>query len=420
MNDSFSVIRIFLFPINHFSRKDVKQNMNVKVFILALSTVAVGLVELIIGGILPTIADDLNITLSSAGQLITIFALIYAVSGPVLLVLTSKIERKKLYLLSLFVFFIGNIMTYFSPNFTFMMIARIITAMSTALIVVLSLTIAAKVVAPEHRAKALGLIYMGISSSLVMGVPLGILISDKFGWRVIFLGIAILSIGSFVLISIFLERLSGENTVPLSQQLKAVSSLKIGSAHLATMFMLAGHYTLYAYFTPFLETELQLNSSWISICYLLFGIAAVSGGAFGGSLSDSIGAQKSIIVVIVSFAVVLFILPFTTFSLIVFIPIMMIWAALSWSLAPPQQSYLIQTDPATSDIQQSFNNSALQVGISIGSGFGGIVLSQTGTVAHTSWFGGVLIVVSLGCAVFSLTRKTTARENNNTTIAFQK
>ncbi|MGM0847248.1 MAG: MFS transporter [Bacillota bacterium] len=385
--------------------------MNFKVFILALSTVAVGLVELIVGGILPTIAEDFNISLSSAGQLITVFALIYAVAGPGLLVLTSKIERKKLYLISLFVFFIGNIMTYFSPNFTFMMVARVLTAMSTALIVVLSLTIVAKIVTPAHRAKALGLIYMGISSSLVMGVPLGILISDTFGWRVIFLGIAILSIGSFILISIFLERVPGENTVPLSQQLKAVASAKIGSAHLATVFMLAGHYTLYAYFTPFLEAEMNLNSGWISICYLLFGIAAVSGGAFGGILSDSIGAQKSIILVISAFAISLFILPFSTFSLIVFIPVMMVWAALSWSLAPPQQTYLINTDPATSDIQQSFNNSAIQVGISLGSGFGGIVLNQTGTVTHTAWFGAAIVIISLLCAVFSLTRTSINREN---------
>jgi len=388
--------------------------MNFKVFILALSTVAVGLVELIIGGILPAVADDLHVSHASAGQLITAFALTYAIAGPILLVLTSKIERKKLYLVSLFIFIIGNIFMFFSPNYTIAMLSRIMTAVTTGLIVALSLTLATRVVEPAQQARALGLIYMGISSALVLGIPLGILISDLFGWRIIFLGIAGLGLGSMILIALFLDRMPGEKTVPLSVQIKAITSAKIGSAHLATVFMLAAHYTIYAYFTPFLETKLNLTSNWVSICYLIFGIAAVLGGAFGGTLSDKIGAQKSIIFVLSSFAVILVVLPFSAFSLIIFIPIMMIWAMLSWSLAPPQQSYLIQTDPATSDIQQSFNNSSIQVGIAIGSAIGGVALNFTGNVSSNAWFGAVIAIIALLCAIYSISRPAFRRENTST------
>lgn len=389
--------------------------MDFRVFILAASTITVGLVELIVGGILPIIADDLDVTIGTAGQLITVFALVYAIAGPVLLSLTAKVERKKLYLITLSVFFVGNIMTYFSPTFSFLMIARIITSMSAALVIVLSLTITARIVDAPRRAKALGYIYMGISSSLVLGVPLGIIITDSFGWRTVFLGIAILSIGSFILIAVFLEKIPTGEVQPLSAQIKALGNKKIVFAHLATMFMLAGHYTVYAYFTPFLETNLQLSQYWISICYFLFGMAAVGGGAFGGELANRIGSTKSILIILGAFAIILFVLPYSTFSFPVFIVVMMIWGALSWSLAPPQQDYIIQTDPISSDIHQSFNNSALQLGIALGSGIGGAVLGHTGSVTSTATIGSAVVVIAFIFAVISLSMspRTASRPQTN-------
>jgi len=376
--------------------------VNFRVYILATATVIVGLVELIVGGILPVIATDLNISIGSAGQLITVFALVYAISGPVLLSLTAKVERKKLYLISLFVFFIGNILTYFSTDFSYVMIARVITAMSASLVIVLSLTLAAKSVQPAYQGKAIGVISMGISSSLVLGVPLGILVTNWFDWRTLFLGIALLTIIPFTLITIYIERIWVENVEPLSGQLKALGNIKIIGAHLAVVFMLAGHYTFYAYFTPFLESTLDLSGYWISVFYFLFGIAAVFGGGIGGSLADHIGATKSMLIFIGSFAIVLFVLPYTTFFIPLFIIVMMIWGALSWSNSPATQSYLIQTDPVNSDIHQSLHNSAIQIGIALGSAVGGIVVEHQSSVGLTAPVGGGIVVIAFICAVVSI------------------
>lgn len=383
----------------------MKVKMNPKVWILAAAAVTVGLVELIVGGVLPKIAKDLDVSIATAGQLITVFALVYAVTGPILLSVTSKVERKKLMLITLGIFCLGNLMTFLSPNFTLVMVARVLTAMSASLVIVLALTITRRIVVPELRARALGIIFMGVSSALVLGVPIGIVIADWIGWRSLFLAIAFLSLVSMQFIFLFLEKLPGEKQLPLITQVKALGNVKIAAAHLATMFTLAGHYTLYAYFAPFLETTMELNEYWISVCYFLFGIAAVSGGAFGGALADKFGSTKSILFIISSFAVALFILPYTTFYMPLFLVVMMLWGALSWALAPPQQNYIIESDPITSDVHQSFNNSALQVGIAIGSLVGGVVIAQGLAVTATATVGALLVVFALLCAAFSLTRE---------------
>lgn len=378
---------------------------------MAASTFAVGLVELIVGGILPNIAEGLEISLGKAGQLITVFALAYAISAPLLLSLTAKVERKKLYLMALSVFTVGNIITFFSTDFTLVIIARIITAMSTALVVVLSLTIAAKLVDPSHRAKALGLVFVGISSSLVLGVPIGIFMTETLGWRSTFLGIAVLSAISIVLNAFLLEKMPVDKVTPLKAQFKAILHPKVFSGHLISLFMLAGHYMFYAYFTPYLIQTFDSSPKAISIFYLLIGLASVCGNWVGGWLSDRIGS-KSIVLVTVLFALVLFAIPFTTGFMPLFVVMTILWGGLSWALTPALQNYLIQTAPETSDIQQSINTSALQVGISVGSALGGTVVSLSHDVSHLASFGSILVVFAIFSALFSL-RHAPLKQNNS-------
>ncbi len=383
--------------------------MNIKVLVLTIAAFTVGLVELIIGGVLPLIASDLGVSVSTAGQLITAYALVYAVSGPTLLALTAKIERRKLYLLSLIVFILGSLLAFWSPNFGVLLASRFVTAASGSLITTLSLTIAVKVVPENFRARVIGIVSMGISSAIVLGVPLGVLAADHFGWRILFLFIAIFALLAMFVIYKLMEPIAPQQVMPLRQQLASLKNVRIAGAHLVTLLLLAGHYTLYAYFTPFLENVMHLNSSWISIVYFFFGLAAVAGGMIGGVMSDSLGSKKSILIVVGIFALSLFILPFTAKLIPLFAILVFVWGALSWALSPAQQSYLIEVAPETSEIQQSFNFSALQVGIAAGSAIGGVVIDRAPSVTYNAWVGGFIVVLAFGVALYTLYRKTSTR-----------
>ena len=374
--------------------------MNFKVYVLAVSAFVVGMVELIIGGILPVISRDLGVSVGAAGQLITIFALVFAISGPVLMSLTSKYERKRLYLIALGIFFLANIGSFLSPGYAVLIVFRVITSMSAALIIVLSLTIAPKIVDPAYRSRAIGMITMGVSSALVLGVPLGVLIGEAYGWRILFLIIAVLTLIAGVVIMKYLDPIPPEQVSSVRDQLKSLKYVKLSSAHIVTLLVLAGHYTMYAYFAEYLNVTMNAEPYLISIAFFVFGISAVSGGGIGGWLTDRIGPERTVIFFTVLFFIVLATMPLTNQSVILFTVSLIIWGMLSWSIAPAQQGYLIKTAPSTSDIQQSINTSALQFGIAIGSGVGGLVVNGF-SVEAAPIAGSLLVVLSVGFALIS-------------------
>ncbi|MBI0580388.1 MFS transporter [Neobacillus cucumis] len=392
--------------------------MNFRIYLLAIVSFVVGMAELIVGGILDIVSDGLGISISTAGELITVYSLVFAIASPVLLTVTAKIERKRLLLWTLLIFLCGNMIAFISPNFIVLFLSRIISAASGSLLVVLSVTIASSIVKEEYRARAIGVIFMGISGSLVLGVPIGLVIGNHFGWRSPFLFIAVLTLISMAGVYAFLNKIEPKPMISLKQQLQTLKNSKTLSAQLTSVLFLTGHLTLYAYLTPFLKTTLHLDATWISIFYFIFGISAVFGGGFGGWLADKWGSKKSILTIVTVFAVALFVLPNVTFSSTLFVIVMMVWSALSWAITPAQQNYLIETAPETSDIQQSLNNSALHIGIALGSVIGGMVINQYSVQANAS-VGGVFIIFALLCAIFSITRKPTENRQEEVSMMME-
>lgn len=388
--------------------------MDKRVYLLTIVSFIVGMVELIIGGILDLVATDLGVNLGQAGFLITVYSLVFAIAAPVLLTLTSGIERKRLTILALLVFLLGNVFAVFSQSYGMLLIARIISAASGSLLVVLCVTIASNIVTEKFRARAIGVVFMGVSASLVLGVPIGLMLGNSFGWRAPFILITLLTLLSLACVHFFMGKIDPKPSISLMKQLQTLKNRKILFAQLTSFLFLAGHLTLYAYLTPFLKIALGLNGTWISAVYLIFGIAAVAGGGAGGVLADRFGTKSTILTVIVLFGLSIFSIPFTTFALPLFLVVMVIWSMLSWAITPAMQSYLIESSPETSDIQQSLNNSALHFGIAFGSLIGGFVIEQA-TVELNATVGGMFIILALATAFLSM-----AKEGNGVLLPSRK
>lgn len=378
--------------------------MNFRVYILAIAAFVVGMVELIVGGILNLIAEDLGISIGSAGQFITIFSISFALSGPILINVTAKMERKKLYLYTMAVFMISNVIVAFTSSYAAIIAARAVSAMSGSVIVVLSVSLAASLVPETHKGRAIGIIYMGISGSLVLGVPLGMMIGNAYGWRAPFLVIAVLSLLAMAGIAMFTKRTAPSPVIPLRKQLALLKNGKIISAQLIVLLLLTGHLTLYGYLQPFVESTFHVSPAMMSLVYFLFGIAAVSGGGAGGWIADRFGTKRAILVIVACFSLSMFVVLLTAqISFWVFLIAMMIWSALSWAISPAQQTYLLQLAPDNAETQLSLNSSMLHLGIAMGSIIGSTVIEHS-SVSNNPWVGGLIAAASFGVAAYSLSR----------------
>ncbi|KSP70059.1 MFS transporter [Pseudomonas aeruginosa] len=356
--------------------------MDLRLLLLSLTTFAAGLAESILIGILPPLAEDLRVSISLAGQLTTLFSLGFALAAPLLGWLTRRIERRRLLLATLLLFALSNALAALAPGYLGLLLARLGMSACCGLLIVLASLLAAELAAPAQRGRAIGLIFMGISGSLVFGVPLGVQISDWFGWRWIFAGIAVYSLPLCLLLWRYLPQRQAGDLPGREGYLRQLRQPALWLAQLVSILLLGGHFTLFAYFTPYLASMAGIRSPGeISLILLLIGLAALSGGYIGGW----------------AFALALAAVPLSLGS-IGFLPVLMVWSAISWMISPVVQSFLLRSDPASGSAGVALNTSAMHLGVGLGAALGGLVVAALG-VAATPWVGLALVLAALACAL---------------------
>ncbi|KXZ21769.1 MFS transporter [Bacillus nakamurai] len=371
-----------------------------KVYILAIISFLVGTSEYVISGVLDRIADSLGITLAAAGQLITIFSFVYAIGTPVMMALTARLDRKKLIMYALGVFIFGNLCSFILPGYGLFVAARVIMAIGAGMVVVTALNIAAKIAPPGKQASSLAMVIMGFTAALIIGVPIGRVVSEAFGWRSVFGGIAALGIIAIIILFFTLPQTKGDKPVPLVQQFSLLKKRKVAVGLAITFFWLGGYSVAYTYLSPYLLNVSHISSRMLSTLLFIFGVASLIGSKLGGFSADRWGARVTLTGGMALHTLMLILLSLVTHSVPGVAALLTVWSFAAWSSGPAQQYHLATMEPESSGVLLGLNQSMMQLAMAAGAGIGGIAVTQL-SLASVTWIGAGGMMIAM-CAVLSL------------------
>ena len=380
-------------------------------YLMALGAFAIGTEGFMIAGLLPSIAHDLSTTTAMAGQLVTIFALAYAVSSPVMIALTSHFNRRSVLIVSMAAFAVANVLAAVSHTFMMLAFARVLLAIMSGLYIPGALALASAIVAPERRGHGLAIVSAGTTIAIGLGVPLGAIIGAAYGWHETFVGVAILSAIATVGLAWGLKPgMATAVKVPgLAERFAVVRQPAVLHALLMTTLWSSGTYAVYTFLSVLLPSLTHLLPIHFGIVFFLWGGAAAVGLFLGGIGSDRLGAKRVIFIALPVIAVAL-----TSFSLIgrlwgtevatpLILIVVVLWGTAAWAVHPAQQTRLIQIGGAhIAPVALSLNASFLYLGFSLGAALGSFALSHGGPLA-LGWVGGLCEMTALA-VMFLITR----------------
>jgi MFS transporter, DHA1 family, inner membrane transport protein len=362
--------------------------MNVRVLVLAACTFAVGTGTFVVAGLLGAVAEDLSVSVGAAGHLVTVFAVSYAVGSPALVAATGRVGRRRLLVASMLVFALANAAAAVVPTYPLLLSSRVAAACGAAVIAPVASAVAAEIVSPEHRGRALSVAVGGLSVAWVVGVPLGTLVGDLYGWRVTFLLVAALALAAALAVGALIP----STQIPPPQGIVSRLSVAGHPAVLVvlgvTLLGLAATFVVLTYVRPVLEAITGFGPAGIGAMFLLFGLASIAGTILGGYGADRLGYRANAVPILVvlalsllSFSLLAAVEAGTTPAILGAGAAVVAWCASGYALLPLQQHRLLAAAPKNASGVLSLNASAIYAGQGLGAIIGSLVLANISLAA---------------------------------------
>lgn len=366
---------------------------------LTISAFAIGTTEFVIVGLVPTIAEQLSISLPSAGLLVSIYALGVAVGAPVLTALTGKLPRKQLLIGLMVLFTAGNLLAWLSPNYETLVVARLLTGLAHGVFFSIGSTIATSLVAKEKAASAIAIMFGGLTVALVTGVPLGTFIGQHFGWRETFLAVSAIGIIALIASVILIpNNIPTRAVASVKEQIKVLTQPRLLIIYAITALGYGGVFTAFTFLAPMMQDLAGYSPSAVSWILLGYGVSVAIGNIWGGRLADRHGAVPALKFIFAALAALLLVFQFTATSHIAALLTVLVMGVFAFGNVPGLQVYIVQKaeeyTPNAVDVASGLNIAAFNVGIALGSIIGGQTVQCIG-LAQTPWIGAVIVVGAL-------------------------
>ena len=347
--------------------------LNLPLIALALGAFGIGVTEFSPMGMLSVIASDLDVSIPTAGMLISAYAFGVVVGAPIMTLGFARMSRRNLLLLSMAIFTVGNLISALSDSYSTLLIGRIVTSFNHGAFFGIGAVVATQLVPPDKQAGAVAAVFSGLTIANIGGVPLATWVSETIGWRTAFMGMAIIGVATLIALRTTLPKLEAESDTSIKGELKVLTKGSVLFALLLTIVGSSSMFTVFSYISPILLEETKVGALFVTSMLVLYGLGLAVGNALAGRYADR-NLTGTLVISMLATMILLTVFAATMQIAWMAPPLIFLWGISSFAVVPPLQALVVNEAKAAPNLASSMNIAAFNLGNAIGAALGGAVI----------------------------------------------